>query len=97
MSVTIIKDPLMEPYYVSKDDYCYTVYETITPQEKYLEEGSEGKEYIRPIGHYSSFASTLVKISEVKLNLNNKEYNSLKEYIGEWRKIKEEITQLIEF
>ena len=37
-----ITDPKMEPYYIGKDTYCYTVYEVVTPQEKYLEKGSEG-------------------------------------------------------
>ena len=36
MSNTIIKDPVLEPFHLSKDQYCYTVVETITPEEKNL-------------------------------------------------------------
>ena len=36
MSNTIIKDPVLEPFYISKDQYCYTVMEVITPEEKNL-------------------------------------------------------------
>ena len=39
MSYTIIKDPVLEPFYISKDQYCYTVVEKITPDEKNLEKG----------------------------------------------------------
>ena len=31
-----ITDPRMKPYYIGKDSHCYTVYEVVTPQEKYL-------------------------------------------------------------
>ena len=34
--MTIIKDDLLEPYFIGKDAYCYTAYEVITPQKKYL-------------------------------------------------------------
>ena len=44
-----ITDPRMEPYYIGKDTYCYTVYEVVTPQEKNLEKGSEGKNYEKPV------------------------------------------------
>ena len=40
--MTIIRDPLLEPYFIGKDAYCYTAYEVITPQKKYLEKGSLG-------------------------------------------------------
>jgi hypothetical protein len=34
MSYTIIKDPALGRFHISKDAYCYTVVETITPDEK---------------------------------------------------------------
>ena len=51
MANTIIKDPVLLPYYISKDQYCYTVIEIITPDEKNLgrfgNKGNqnEGKDY----------------------------------------------------
>ena len=36
MSCTIIKDPAINPFFISKDQYCYTVMETITPDKKNL-------------------------------------------------------------
>ena len=40
-----ITDPKMHPYFIGKDTHCYTVYEIVTPQEKYLAKGSKGKDY----------------------------------------------------
>ena len=71
--MTIIKDSLLEPYFIGKDAYCYTAYEVITPQKKYLEKGSEGKNYEKPIGHYSDFGSALTAIMKAKLNNKNGE------------------------
>ena len=51
MSYTIIKDPVIEPFHLSKDQYCYTVVQTVTPDPANLEKCSKGKTYEKPIGH----------------------------------------------
>jgi len=84
MSYTIIKDPVLEPFYISKDQYCYTVVEKITPDEKNLEKGKAGKDYEKPIGHYSNISDALKKISKSKLDFKS-EYTTIMEYIGEWK------------
>ena len=28
-----ITDPLLEPYFIGKDTYCYTVYESVAPKK----------------------------------------------------------------
>jgi|TARA_R110002020_G_scaffold170180_2_gene359538 hypothetical protein len=94
--MTIIKDDLLEPYFIGKDSHCYTAYEVITPQAKYLEKGSEGKNYEKPIGHYSDFGQALHSIMKAKLNRGDKEYSSVKEYLSEWNKIKKELQTLTE-
>jgi len=94
--MTIIKDDLLEPYFIGKDSHCYTAYEVITPQAKYLEKGSEGKNYEKPIGHYSDFGQALNSIMKAKLNRGDKEYSSVKEYLSEWNKIKKELQTLTE-
>ena len=73
--MTIIRDELIEPYFIGKDAYCYTAYEVITPQKKYLAKGSEGKNYEKPIGHYADFGNALLAIMKHKLNEKNGEYS----------------------
>jgi hypothetical protein len=92
-----IKDPKIEPFHIVKDRYCYTVYETITPQEKYLEKGSEGKDYVKPLGHYSNFSNALNAIGKAKIMLKETgEYNSIQEYIEEYRTLQSSINNLLE-
>jgi len=91
---TKIKDPKMDPYYIGKDTYCYTVYQIVTPQEKYLEEGSEGKDYEKPVAHYSNFGSALQRVAKEKLNNEREQYNSIKEYIERWDELMVELKKL---
>jgi hypothetical protein len=94
--MTIIKDDLLEPYFIGKDAYCYTAYEVITPQKKYLAEGSEGKNYEKPIGHYGDFGSALEAIMKAQLNVKNKKYSSIQEYLNKWNEIKKSLKNIKE-
>ena len=35
-AITVITDPLLEPYYITKDDLCYTVNERIIPNKDHF-------------------------------------------------------------
>jgi len=92
-----ITDPKMNPYYIGKDSHCYTVYEVVTPQAKYLEEGSEGKDYEKPVAHFSNFGKALERVAKEKLNTKGKNYESVKGYIEEWNKIKNELSEILNY
>lgn len=100
MANTIIKDPVLLPYYISKDQYCYTVIEIITPDEKNLgrfgNKGNqnEGKDYEKPLGHYGNLANALKKIAKAKLD-TKPEYNSILEYIKTWESEKLAMEELL--
>ena len=100
MANTTIKDPSIEPFYISKDQYCYTVMETITPDEKNIgkfgkkDNGNQGKDYDKPMGHYASLSSALKKISVSKVDLKS-EYLTIMEYINEYDKQQESMAKLL--
>lgn len=100
MSNTIIKDPVLEPFHLSKDQYCYTVVETITPDEKNLgrfgNKGNknEGKDYEKSLGHYGTLAHALKKIAKLKLD-KKPEYDSILEYIKTWETEKLAMEELL--
>jgi|TARA_R100000908_G_C3706141_1_gene114608 hypothetical protein len=89
-----ITDPSMEPYFIGKDTHCYTVYEVVTPQEKYLEKGSEGKDYEKPLGHFSTFGGALQKIAKQKLHNEKDHYHSIQEYVERWDELIIELKKL---
>jgi hypothetical protein len=100
MSNTIIKDPVMGPFHLSKDQYCYTIVETITPEEKNLgrfgNKGNknEGKNYEKNISHHSTLGSALGKIAKMRLDAKQ-DYDSIKDYLKEFEIQKEEMKQLL--
>ena len=65
----------MEPYYISKDDMCYTVNERIIPDKDHFRSKGNGTEYAKPQGYYPAFDQALKKVAEEKLH-TKKEYNS---------------------
>jgi Tfp pilus assembly protein PilF len=100
MANTIIKDPALIPFYISKDQYCFTVIEVITPDEKNIgkfkkkNNGNEGKDYEKPLSHHSSLASALKKIAKGKVD-HKKDYSSIMSYIEEYKKETNAMEQLL--
>lgn len=88
--MTTIKDPVLEPYHIVRDNHGFSVVETVTPQAKYLEKGSEGKDYEKALFYPSTVGGCLKKIAELKLN-SGKEYQSVKEYLDEFNLIYNQI------
>lgn len=91
----IIKDPLMEPYYIQKDATNFTVIEKVTPTKGFAGAEAKNKELERPIGYYTSFKNALYKISKEKFSTHSGDYNTVKEYITEWSKVKDGIDNLL--
>lgn len=77
-----ITDPILEPYFIVLDQYCFILQETITPDVNYP---SSGKTYVKPVGHYSQLVSCLETVA--KLKTKTKSYSQIKEYINEYQKI----------
>lgn len=90
-SQKVISDPILEPFSITLDPYCYILIEKITPDPKYA---SSGKVYTKTIGHYSKFNSCLEVVA--KLKANTKSYNTIKEYVGEYKKIIETLKSITE-
>ena len=92
-----ITDLKLEPYYIGKDSHCYTVYEVVTPQAKYLEKGSEGKDYEKPVAHYSNFSKALERVMKEQLSNKQENFNSIQEYIDAWNEIKNELNEILNY
>jgi hypothetical protein len=84
-----ITDPLLEPYYIAMDQYCYTVFETITPDPTFTE---NGKNYFKSVGHYSNVGDALNAIAKRKAT--SKSYNSIREFIEDYKQIIDSLNPL---
>jgi hypothetical protein len=98
MSYTIIKDPSLEPFFLSKDQYCYTVFENITPSNisSRGKKSVDGKEYQRSWGHYSKLSSAVSAVVKAKTDLKSTQYDTLREYIDEIKSQEQQLKNLLE-
>lgn len=83
--IRFIKDPLLEPYYIQLDDYCYAVQQIIISQES-------GKEYQTTLGFYSDFGSCLKAIAKNEVKKGS--YESIKDFLIEYNKIIDKLTSV---
>jgi hypothetical protein len=86
---TIIQDPVMEPYFITRSQTGgYVVYERVVKGEKKTE-------YIKTHGYPSTFNSALRMVAKEKLNSGEKAiYTSLKEYVNRWETIQKELLSI---
>ena len=70
-NLRFIKDPVMYPYYIQLDDYCYIAQKSTF--------SDAGHEYQNTIGHYSSLGGCLEAIA--RDDTKSKNYDSLREFV----------------
>ena len=97
-SITVIKDPSMEPYFIGKDSTSYTVYETVYPGTNNKGRGrkTRSKEAVKTLSFHSTISSALNSIAKLKVE-KRQLYSTIHEYITEWKRVKEEINQIVNF
>ena len=99
----IIKDPILEPFYVGKDAYNYTVFETVPAtlsgkgrrkKDAVVELDPDGKTYDKPLGYYTTLGNAIGAIAKQKTP-KTASFNSIKEYMDELKSINQETQNLI--
>lgn len=95
-SMTMIKDPILEPYFIGKDTNSYTVYQSVMPGINTKGRGrkTRTKETIKTLTFHNSIASALDSIARLKVE-ERPVFNSIKEYIGAWESVRNEIKQMV--
>jgi hypothetical protein len=88
-SIKTITDPNLEPFFIALDPYCFILTEKIIPDPKFTK---NGKPYDKVVGHYKLFISCLE--TAAKLKANSKSYDTLKEYLEEYKKIVETLKSI---
>jgi hypothetical protein len=84
-----ITDSKLEPFFITVDDYCFTVKETVTPDVTHFKSKGERKKYERSLFYYADFEMAVSKIAELKIGTDD--FNSLDDYLTQYKIIKNEI------
>ena len=99
----IIKDPILEPFYIGKDSYNYIVFKVVPvtisgkgrrKKDAVVEMDPNGKTYEKSFGYYSTLGNALDAISRQKTPTCTS-YTSIKEYMDELKSINQETKNLI--
>ncbi len=88
-SIQVITDPLLEPFFITKDEYSYTVKQNVTSDISHFRSKGKSKTYEKSLYYYPTFGDALNKIAELKTGVNN--YNNLKDFINHYKEISNQI------
>jgi hypothetical protein len=88
-SDTVIQDPAMEPFFITRSqNNGYTVFERVV-------KGENNTEYIKTVSYPSNFSSALRTVAREILNEGGKTYD-LKTYVNRFDDIKKSLTSVFE-
>lgn len=94
-SITIIEDPLMEPYFIKADTDNYTVMERSFSDGKHRLSKGGAKETSKSIAYLSNFPTCLSYIVKQKERLGH-EFSTLQEFKEEYLKNMELMKQYVD-
>ena len=93
-SHTLIEDPAMEPYFITKDDNCYTVNQRIQSNADHFRSTGKSKEYTKALTLHANFGQALNRITQDQLH-DKKSHSSLEGFLQQFRQIEENIKNYI--
>lgn len=82
---TFIYDEKLDPYFIEKDQYCYTI------RIKNPDGSINGQTY----GHYTQLINVIRRICSLK-QISGKNYDSIEEYINKWKEVHDSIKNLVD-
>jgi hypothetical protein len=86
-----LRDSKLEPFFITVDEYCFTVKEKITSNITHFKSNGTVKEYEKSLFYFPDLGSALSKIIDLKVS--GEDFDDLKEYLNEYRNIKNEIKE----
>lgn len=88
-SIQTITDPLLEPFFITKDEYSYTVKQNVTSDASHFRSKGKSKTYEKSLYYFTNLGQALNKIANLQADL--KDTDSLKEYINQYTQISNNI------
>jgi len=90
-SIQTIKDPLLEPFFITKDEYSYTIKQNVVSDSSHFRSKGKSKTYEKSLHYYPTLPKALTKIAELKSNMED--YDGLDQFIAEYKLISKQIKQ----
>lgn len=88
-SIQIITDPLLDPFFITKDEYSYTVKQNVESDASHFRSNGKSKTYEKSLYYFSNFSDALNKIANLKSE--QEDFDSLDKYIENYKSISNQI------
>lgn len=93
-SLTLIEDPSMDPFFITKDEHCYTVNRRIKSNANHFRSTGKSKTYSKALTFHSKFEDALKRITEEQLH-TKKHYKTLNDFLNHFLSIENNIKNYI--
>ena len=93
-SLTLIEDPSMDPFFIIKDEHCYTVNRRIKSNANHFRSTGKSKTYSKALTFHSKFEDALKRITEEQLH-TKKHYKTLNDFLNHFLSIENNIKNYI--
>tara|TARA_B100000963_G_C22588727_1_gene654411 strand:- start:1235 stop:1555 length:321 start_codon:yes stop_codon:yes gene_type:complete len=93
-SHTLIQDKLIEPYFITIDDMCHTVNQTVQKNSDHFRSKGKSKSYEKAISFHPNLGSALFAIS--KYLKHDKETRDLDAVLDQYKTIENNLKQFID-
>ena len=90
-SITTIEDPILNPYFITKDDHCYTVNIKVESDKDHFRSKCKSKTYSKSISYHARFDQALRWISDEQLHIKKK--LDLSEFLTQFKNIRNNIKE----
>jgi len=88
-SIQTITDPLLDPFFITKDEYSYTVKQNVESDASHFRSNGKSKTYEKSLYYFPQFSQAINKIAELKAGLDD--FNNIKDYIKNYKEISNQI------
>ena len=88
-SIQTIRDSRLDPYFITKDEYSYTIKQTVTSDAGHFRSKGKSKTYEKSLYYVSNMGQALNKIAQ--LQADGDDYNNLDDFIAEYKDVAEKI------
>lgn len=86
-----LRDPKLEPFFITVDDYCFTIKERVTSDTDHFKSSGKAKVYEKSLFYVPNLGIALTRIAELKAGIGD--FNSLDEYLKNYETITNEIKE----
>ena len=93
-SITMIEDPVLEPYFITNDENCYTVNIKIKSDANHFRSTGKSKTYTKALTFHATFKSALERITKAQLH-TKESFKSLKDFLDNYKTIETNIKNYI--